>query len=93
MKFKEIIHLLWLFGVISTFFKVINTFLGPTNFLFRCVINTDNRIFRVLLSSRTLDMKMNKRLSDFQKTPFKRYYSIIYICDLKLFVFFHNRQS
>lgn len=57
MKFKEIMHLLWLFGVISTFFRVISIFLGLTNILFRCVINTDNRIFRVLLCLRILNIK------------------------------------
>ncbi len=68
MKIKEIIHLLWLFGVISTFFRVISTFLGPTNILFRRIINTDNRIFRFLLSSRKLDIKMNKRLGIFRNS-------------------------
>jgi len=42
-------NFLWLFGVISIFFDGLSNFLGPATILFRALINTDNRIFRVLL--------------------------------------------
>jgi hypothetical protein len=72
MKFKEIMQLLLLFAAISTFFGVFSTFLGPAKILFRCVINTDNRVFRVILRPGTLDIKMNKRLGIFRKLLFKK---------------------
>jgi hypothetical protein len=54
-------QLLLLFAVISTFFADLGTFLGPAKILFRCDINTDNRVFRVILCPGTLDVKMNRR--------------------------------
>ena len=77
MKFKEIMNLLGLFCVISTFFGIFSTFLGPIKILFRCIINTDNCVFGAFLCSKTLGFQMNKRLGTFRKLLLNtRYYSI-----------------
>jgi len=58
MKFKEIIHLLMAFMALSVLSSGLSVlFWDLSVILFRCVINTDNLAFRVLLCLRTLDIK------------------------------------
>ena len=64
-------YFLWLFSIISTFFAGLYTFLGLIIYSFRCVINTDNGVFKAFLDSRTLDITISRRLGILRKLLLK----------------------
>jgi hypothetical protein len=60
-------YFLRLFRIISTFFAGFTTFLGLIIYSFRCVINTDNCVFRAFPDSKTFDITMIARLGILRK--------------------------